>query len=149
MSRARTRGELIVGVLWLVALAVAAYLTFEHFTGSQSLACAEGAVVNCAAVTSSEYAYLFGVPVALLGLLYAAGGTAFAWLVAPRVPLGRGRLLGAAYTGAGVLFVLYLIWAELQLRQLCSWCTVVHVVTIALFVYYLAIWLGGRDPGAR
>ena len=48
-------------------------------------------------------------------------------------------------TGAGVLFVLYLVWAELvMLGQICSWCTVVHVVTAALFVYYLATWVARR-----
>jgi uncharacterized membrane protein len=33
-----------------------------------------------------------------------------------------------------VVFVLYLVWAELfRIDAICLWCTVVHVVTLALF----------------
>ena len=144
MSPVRTKPGWVLAVLWAVGLAVSGYLTYEHFTGSQSLVCAEGEIVNCAAVTSSAYAYLLGVPVALLGLLYLAAGNVFFWVLAPRLGK-RAAGAGAAYTGLGVLYVFYLIWAELQLRQLCSWCTVVHVVTVALFVIYLTSWLVDRD----
>jgi uncharacterized membrane protein len=35
---------------------------------------------------------------------------------------------------AGVLFVLYLAWAELcKIDAICLWCTAVHVLTAALF----------------
>jgi uncharacterized membrane protein len=34
----------------------------------------------------------------------------------------------------GVVFVCYLIWAELfQIDAICLWCTVVHVLTLVLF----------------
>lgn len=145
MRPMKTRSGWVLAALWAAGLLVSAYLTFEHFTGSQTLVCSEGQVVNCAAVTSSSYAYLMGVPVALLGLVYMAAGNVHFWLLSPRLAALRGQGVGAAYTGLGVLFVLYLIWAELQLRQLCSWCTVVHVVTAALFVIYLTSWLVNRD----
>lgn len=130
---------------WLVGLAVSGYLTFEHYTGSATLACPEGQVLNCEAVTSSDWAYLWGVPVALLGLLYFVAGTVFALVVAPRLPRGRTLASGAALTGVGVAFVLYLIYGEMVLGQICLWCTVVHLITLGLFVYYLVAWWLGRD----
>jgi uncharacterized membrane protein len=41
------------------------------------------------------------------------------------------RLLGVL---TGVVFVCYLIWAELfQIDAICLWCTVVHALTLVLF----------------
>ena len=50
---------------------------------------------------------------------------------------------------AGVGFVLYLIYAEVyQIRQVCEYCTGVHVVTFLLFCFTVvaaALWgLGER-----
>ena len=41
-------------VVSIAGLAVAAYLTYEHFTAGTTLACPDTGVVNCAKVTSSQ-----------------------------------------------------------------------------------------------
>jgi len=121
-------------LLALVGLAVSAYLTYEHYSASTTLACPENSAINCVKVTSSSYAELLGVPVALLGLLFYLGVTALCLPTAWRASspwVGRIRLLAAA---SGVVFVLYLVWAELfRIEAICLWCTVVHVSTVALF----------------
>ena len=134
----------VTRLAWLVGLVVAGYLTVEHYTASATLVCSSGAIVNCQQVTTSSYSLLFGVPVALLGLLYFVAGSIFVWLLAPRWPAGRVHAAGTLVTGAGVAFVLYLIWAEIQLGQICSWCTVIHVLIIGLFAYYLTSLLLAR-----
>lgn len=144
-SAAAARGGWLIRGLWVIGLAVSAYLSYEHVTGSKSLACSDSGVVDCAAVTTSAWAYLFGVPVALLGLGYFVVGNGFAWVVAPRWPLHRQRLVGAALTGVGLLFVLYLVYGEIVLGRICSWCTVVHVVTFVLFTAYFSSWFVNRD----
>ena len=118
----------------VAGLAVAAYLTYEHFTAGSTLACPDTGVVNCAKVTSSQYSKLFGIPVALLGLAFFVGMTALSvppmWRTSSRWP-GRLRLAGVL---TGVVFVCYLIWAELfQINAICLWCTVVHALTLVLF----------------
>ncbi|MGW5194439.1 vitamin K epoxide reductase family protein [Kribbella sp. NPDC004138] len=118
----------------VAGLAVAAYLTYEHFTAGSTLACPDTGVVNCAKVTSSQYSKLFGIPVALLGLAFFVGMTALSvppmWRTASPWP-GRLRLAGVL---TGVVFVCYLIWAELfQINAICLWCTVVHALTLVLF----------------
>lgn len=121
-------------LLALVGLAVSAYLTYEHYSASTTLACPENSAINCLKVTSSSYAELLGVPVALLGLLFYLVVTALCLPVAWRASnpwVARVRLLAAA---SGVVFVLYLVWAELfRIEAICLWCTVVHVSTVALF----------------
>jgi len=62
----------LIGTVASVAgLGIAGYLTYEHFTGSSSLVCSDKGIVNCLAVTTSSYAMVAGVPVAVLGLIFA------------------------------------------------------------------------------
>jgi len=125
-------------VVSIVGLGVAAYLTYEHFTAGTTLACPNTGVVNCAKVTSSEYSKVFGIPVALLGLGFFAGMTVLSlppmWRTSSPWP-SRLRLAGVL---VGVVFVCYLIWAELfQINAICLWCTVVHGLTLVLFALVL------------
>lgn len=124
--------------LAVVGLLVSAYLTVEHFTQGSTLACPEGEVVNCAVVTASSYAYLAGIPVALLGLLFYA---VLLPLSLPRAWASPDRRLDWARLGlcaVGLVFVFYLVWAELyRINAICLWCTGVHVVTFLLFCVVL------------
>ncbi|MFF1820211.1 vitamin K epoxide reductase family protein [Kribbella sp. NPDC058245] len=140
MSTTTARGSSLGVIPWLTlavsaaGVLVSAYLTYEHFTAGTTLACPETGVVNCFKVTSSQYSKLFGVPVALLGLLFFLGMLALSlpplWRTASPWP-GRLRLAGVA---VGVVMVCYLIWAELfRINAICLWCTVVHALTLILF----------------
>jgi uncharacterized membrane protein len=132
-------------VLSIAGLAVASYLTYEHFTAGTTLACPNTGVVNCAKVTSSQYSKVFGIPVAVLGLAFFVGMTALSlppmWRTASPWP-SRLRLTAVV---VGVVFVCYLIWAELfQIDAICLWCTVVHALTLVLFA--LVIIRQALDP---
>lgn len=135
--------------LSLLGLAVSAYLTFEHYSAAETLACPDTGAVNCVKVTTSEYASFLGVPVASLGLLFFVLVTV---LCLPPAWRSSSPLMSAArftvITG-GVAFVVYLVWAELfRLDAICLWCTVVHAVTLVLFaVITLDIALHPHDPG--
>lgn len=121
-----------------IGVAMAAYLTYEHYSAGATLACPENGTISCAKVTTSTHAVFFGAPVAVLGLLYFLA--AFA-LVLPAAWRARGsalrqtRLLTVI---AGAVSVVYLIWAELfAVGALCLWCTAVHVDMVALFAVVL------------
>lgn len=120
--------------LSVLGLAVSIYLTYEHFTGSRTLACSGSGQVDCLKVTTSQWSTLFGLPVALLGLLFFVGMTIAClpgvWCRTSRqVDLAR-----IAATGAGLVMVFYLIWAEFfRIHAICLWCTGVHVITFVLF----------------
>jgi uncharacterized membrane protein len=119
-------------------LAVSTYLTYEHFTASTTLACSDRGVVNCLKVTTSAQSTVYGIPVAVLGLVFFAAMLALcapaAWRSTSPWP-ARARLCAAA---VGVGFVVYLLYAELFLiGSICLWCTAVHALTLALFAVVL------------
>ncbi len=121
-------------VLCMAGLAVSAFLTYEHYTSSTTLSCPSTGVIDCLKVTESSYATVFGIPVAVLGLLFFVAATPLCMPAAWRSPIRAlvwVRIGGAA---VGVVFVLYLVWAELfRIDAICLWCTSVHVITVLLF----------------
>jgi uncharacterized membrane protein len=134
--------------LCVAGLGGSAYLTYEHYSASSTLACPNTGAINCLKVTSSSYAFLLGVPVALLGLLFFVAITP---LCLPAAWRARSPWVAWARTGgvtAGLLFVLYLVWAELfPLDAICLWCTGVHLVTFALFA--VVVMEAALRPGER
>jgi len=137
-------------ILAIAGLLVSAYLTYEHYTASTTLACSDSGVINCLKVTTSAQSKVFGIPVALLGLLYFVAMVPLCLPAAWRSgkALWRRARLGSA--AVGILFVFYLIYAELFIiDNICLWCTAVHVITVALFAA-VAFGTASLDPiGSR
>ena len=138
---ARSRPSWLVPVslgLGVVGLLVSAYLTFEHYTANATLACSVGGLIDCATVTTSPWSTFLGLPVALLGLAFFVVTLG---LCLPRVWRRPERWLDAVRLGwltIGLGMALYLVWAELyRIHAICSWCTVVHVTTFALWIVVL------------
>jgi uncharacterized membrane protein len=140
-------------VLALAGLGVSTYLTVAHFTESTLAGCSEKAgLVNCTKVTTSAQSYVFGIPVAVLGLVFflfmVAIMSPWAWRSARR----EVHLIRLASVVAGVGFVLYLLYAELFIiGSICLYCTGVHVITFVLFAltaFAAAVW-GSVSPGGR
>lgn len=120
--------------LAVLGVAVSTYLTFEHYSSSTTLACPDTGVVNCVKVTTSSYAELLGIPVAVLGLAYFVAMTILCLPVAWCSSNGLVHRLRLATVSLGALFVLYLVWVELfRVDAICLWCTAVHVLAVALF----------------
>jgi len=120
--------------LSLTAVAIASYLTVAHYTDPAALACPDTGIVNCALVTTSSWSVVLGVPLAVLGLVWAVAMTALnapwtwdsgaAWV-------DRVRLV---VSGAGAAMVLYLIYVELfRIGAVCLWCTAMHITAVCLF----------------
>lgn len=134
-------GPIAVLVMALAGLGISAYLTAVHYAGVP-LACTAGSVVDCSAVTTSSYSVVPGtsVPVTVPGLLWFAVSAGLA-LVALRAELegapASSRLAAAAvlWSAAGLVGVLYLVWAEAaRLHRLCEWCTAAHLLVAASLV---------------
>ena len=125
--------------LSLAAVAIAAYLTVAHYTDPAALACPDTGIVNCALVTTSSWSVLLGVPLAVLGLVWAVVVTGLTLPWAWRS--GAGWVDGArlALSGAGAAMVLYLVYVELfRIGAICLWCTAMHVTAVCLFGVVLA-----------
>jgi uncharacterized membrane protein len=137
-------------VLALVGLGISIYLTVEHYQHVAPV-CIVGSAFDCAKVTSSAYSVLPGtsIPITIPGMLWFIVSAGFAaamlWYLAreQREP-SRLRLWFMLWAGAGLVFVLYLVYAEIvQLRTLCPWCTGVHVLTLVIFLLALRLWQDG------
>jgi uncharacterized membrane protein len=120
--------------LSLGALAIASYLTVTHYTDPAALACPDTGIVNCTLVTTSSWSVVLGVPLAVLGVVWAVVMTAlttpWAWRSAARWVDGA-RL---AASGVGAATVLYLVYVELfRIGAICLWCTAMHVTAVCLF----------------
>ncbi len=130
-----------------VGLAVAAYLTYDHFAGAP-LACPDTGTINCAKVTTSSYSVIFGMPVAVLGLAFFAVMTV---LQLPRMWASldrRIRLARMAWATFGMGTALWLVYAELfRIDAICLYCTAVHVLTLVVFAV-TAIATADTLPGA-
>ncbi|HEX4221537.1 MAG TPA: vitamin K epoxide reductase family protein [Pseudonocardiaceae bacterium] len=122
-------------VLTLAGLALSIYLTISHYTDQAALFCQQNSVINCVKVTTSPESVIFGIPVAVLGLVFFVPmvvlNSPWAW----RSPLPVLRWLRLAGVALGLVFVVYLVSAELVLiGSICEYCTGVHIVTLALFL---------------
>lgn len=112
----------------------AAYLTYEHYTASKTLACSDTGAINCLKVTTSSYSKVAGVPVALLGLIFFVAMTALCLPAVWRSMNANVRRLRLAAVTVGIVSVIYLVWVELfKVEAICLWCTGVHVLTFVVF----------------
>ena len=136
--KAPGRLELATLVLSVIGLADSAYQTYTHFSGTGLLGCSAGGD-PCAQVQHSPEAYVFGIPVAVLGVAFYAFMTAICspWAWRSAAPVMGWVRLGAVTVGIG--FVLYLIYAELiEIGRICPYCTSVHIITFGLFCLIVA-----------
>jgi uncharacterized membrane protein len=127
--------QLVTWILSLAGLGVSIYLTIAHFTDKPLAGCSENGLVNCTKVTTSPQSYVFGIPVAVLGLAFFVAAVAlmspWAWRWARR----EVALIRIASLVVAMGFVLYLLYAELfVIGSICLYCTSVHAITFLLFV---------------
>jgi uncharacterized membrane protein len=120
---------------------VATYLTLAHYMTGITLVCSNTGAINCEAVTTSKESVVFGIPVAVLGLVFFVSMLAISlpWAWRSTNPyVAPARL---AMSAVGMVFVFYLLYAELfEVQKICLWCTSVHVLTFVMFVVVATGW---------
>ncbi|HEY7850084.1 MAG TPA: vitamin K epoxide reductase family protein [Ktedonobacterales bacterium] len=147
-------GLVAIALMGLVGLGISIYLTVVHYDAKVSLVCTSGGVVNCQQVTSSAWSVLpaTSIPVTIPGMLWfvVSGGLALWALLAlarGEMEPERARVAQLVWSGLGLAFVLYLVFAEIALVQrLCEWCTAVHLLTLATFLIALVRWQRRNEP---
>lgn len=118
--------------------AVSGYLTLVHYTSSVKLACSATGLIDCQKVTTSPQSMAFGVPVALLGVIFFLALGVLCLPAAWRSNSQAIRVGRLVLMFAGALMVVHLIRAELfEIDAICLWCTAVHGITVALFITVL------------
>jgi uncharacterized membrane protein len=135
-----------IGVLCLIGIGVAGYLTYTHYAGIHVLCLSSG---GCETVQSSVYSKLAGVPVAVLGL---AGYIGILLSLAIRNDFGRMAGFGTALIG--FLFSMYLTYRELfTIKAICQWCVssavLMTLLTILTAIRVLRVESGEPLPPAK
>lgn len=121
-------------VLAAVGFAISAYLTAVHYDAHVPLACSSNGIIDCARVITSPQSVVFGLPLAVWGMLW------FALLAVVVLIRARGAAWGgtadSVWAGVGALSIIYFVYLELfVVGRICIWCSAVHVlVLINLFV---------------
>lgn len=120
----------MMAALALATVGIAGYLVQAHYAGG-SVVCSTG---GCETVEQSSYSDIFGVPVALVGLL---GSVAILVSLLRADTLWRAGSL--ALTVAGFVFAAYLVVLQLTvLDAVCEWCVANDTLLALLAV--LAVW---------
>jgi uncharacterized membrane protein len=121
--------------LSLLGIADGTYLTIAHYTTKVVLDCPDTGFINCAKVTTSQYSEIHGVPVALLGLLFFIAQFFLQLPLAWRAQVDWFRYLRLAFSGIGILMILWLLYVEFHLlHAICLFCSAAHILTLCLFI---------------
>ncbi|HEX4282170.1 MAG TPA: vitamin K epoxide reductase family protein [Solirubrobacteraceae bacterium] len=137
MSRLPLRG--VSTALTLGGVGIAGYLTYVHYAGLRPVC---GISHGCETVQTSSYAYLAGVPVALLGLL-----TYLLILITVRRQSDNALVTGYVLSLIGFGFSLYLTYREVfTIHAICSWCVSSAIVFALLTVVQTIRVLGAGGP---
>jgi uncharacterized membrane protein len=137
-SSPERRLRVAVGVICLIGIGIAGYLTYVHYAGIQVACLSSG---GCETVQASAYSKLDGIPVALLGLI---GYVTILASLAIRGDLGR--IAGFSIALVGFLFSLYLTYREIfTIKAICQWC-VSSAVLMTILVVLTTIRVLRADP---
>lgn len=136
-----------IAVLALVGLFIALYLWLYKIGVIGELKCGTG---SCEYVQSSRYAWLFGQPVALYGVVgYLALFVIALVGLQPRYLSRPGPTRWVAGLSlVGFAFTIYLTWLELfVIHAICRWCVASAVVITAITA--IAVGAAVRTPAPR
>ncbi len=126
-----------IAVASLLGIFVAGYLTIYKLGYLGFIQCSTG---GCETVQSSQYALLFGTPVALFGLVGYIVIFALAMIgVQPRWVAARSvAILLVLISGIGTAFSAYLTYLEAAvIHAWCQWCVVSAVLMTVIFILSL------------
>ncbi|MCL5016308.1 MAG: vitamin K epoxide reductase family protein [Patescibacteria group bacterium] len=125
----------LIFILSLLGLADTGYLTESHLNRTALVCGAVSSLSKCNLVANSSFSSIYGVPVALLGLLFYLAvffGTAFYFWRGRNNHLLRWLIILA---GAGLIFSLYLLYVQaFILKAFCQYCLASDILTIAIFI---------------
>ena len=132
------RSRQAIALLALVGLFVALYLWLHALGFGGPIKCGTG---GCDTVQASQWAVLFGVPVAFYGVVgyLAILVVALVALRPAAVLRPKWNLALAGLATVGVLFTAYLTYLELfVIHAICRWCVGSAVIITAIWIVSLA-----------
>jgi uncharacterized membrane protein len=138
-----------IAVLALIGLFVALYLWLHALGFGGPLRCGTG---GCDTVQTSRWATLFGLPVALYGVVGYASIllAALAGLRPEALDRRDWSYLLVALASVGFLFTIYLTYLELfVIHAICRWCVGSAAIITVIWIVAILGGVGGRRKTAK
>ncbi|MFC1655744.1 vitamin K epoxide reductase family protein [Patescibacteria group bacterium] len=130
----------IVTFFFLVNIGFSVYLAYEFYYPDESSVCSINAIFDCISVAKSGYAVLFGIPIAILGVLFYVGLFALTVALLAGFPFNK---IHKKFTKSlvymalrflvyfGVLFSLALTYIEaFVIHVYCPFCVAQQIIII-------------------
>ncbi len=140
------RSRQAIALLALVGLFVAVYLWLHALGYGGPIKCGTG---GCETVQTSQWAVLFGFPVAFYGVIgyLAILVVALAALRPSALADKKWNVLVVVLSTVGVLFTAYLTYLELfVIHAICRWCVGSAIIITSIWIVAL---LALRSPAPR
>jgi uncharacterized membrane protein len=123
-------------ILAALGVVISIYLTIEHYNNS-ILVCPTSGIVNCSTVLTSVYSSFYGVPTAVLLLIW--------FIVAPFALIHRNDNIKFLWSLAGIVGVAYSLTAFTLLDAICIWCSSADILIIVILAMtYFVIKPSGK-----
>jgi len=123
----------LLWTLTVLGIVMSTYLVKDHYDTERSICDFSGSpTFSCAVVNKSAYSLLFRVPVAFFGVAW------YTVLAVMNYQLLEGEntpawvLAHFLWSVVGMVFVFYFVAAEYLLGAICPFCTVVHILGVAV-----------------
>lgn len=120
-------------VLAILGLLVSIYMTIYKITANDNMCLGSG---DCSTVNASRYSEVYGIPVALIGVLGYAAILGIHWLERRNEFFEEnGSMMLFGVSLLGFLFTLWLIYVEIALiKALCPFCLASQVIMTIIFI---------------
>ena len=125
----------LLGVILVLGIIDASYLTVIHFLPSALVCPSVGGIINCKDVLTSSLSDVFGVPLAVAGLV---------WFIASLMMLefGHNKIVKNIWMIIGVGGILYSITAQAIIGKICIYCATLDFLIalgVVMFIYFEAV----------
>ncbi len=133
MSKREKYLQLAIIIALIIGFLDASYLTYKHFF--QPLAtCHIGFFGDCGTVLRSKYSIMFGIPLAVWGLVQYSAVAYFFWLSSVSGSAFYKRLL-FFQTAIGLLFSLYFTYLQIYvIGSFCQYCLLSAITSTFLYI---------------
>jgi len=130
----------IIIILGLISALTSIYLLKNHYVGeSEGSICDFSSLISCSFVNASQFSEIFNVPVALLGIIWSLG---IIYLAKKSSKRQEDHLTLGLYilSIVGIISVIYFIIAEIILKALCPFCTIIHIASLLILILSLKLY---------
>ncbi len=121
-------------ILIAIGFADSVFLTYEHYALT-NIGCPVSPWINCLAVTTSKYSEIFGIPLALFGVIYYLLMGIFVYFGRTSKMFRHFFIITSTF---GALFSVYLIFVQaVLLKVFCAYCLLSAATSFLIFGFSL------------